>query len=41
MKKLLGQFLCWMGAHDWYEGITKTYCLRCDEVLFEVKMDAD
>lgn len=29
---MLGKLLCWMGFHDWYTGITFSYCRRecCD-----------
>ncbi len=33
MKEFFGRFLCWIGLHDWYEGFTKVYCLRCGDVL--------
>lgn len=38
MRRLLGKFLCWMGLHDWYEGVTCVYCLRrdCDESLSSI-----
>jgi hypothetical protein len=38
MRKLVGKLLCWMGLHDWYEGVTCVYCLRtdCEESLQNV-----
>lgn len=26
--RMLGKLLCWMGLHDWYEGLVVIYCVR-------------
>ncbi len=39
MKRWFGRVLCTIGLHDWYEGVTKCYCLRCNEILFQLYDD--
>jgi len=43
MRFLVGSFLCWLGFHDWYHGLTCIYCLRrgCEQKLPLYEGDED